>query len=81
MSSISGTVRRDRNRNRDPIETRTTQTTTSSSSVVNIGSVAGLVGMESGTPYAAMKAVMNQLTKNLACELCPDGIRVNCVTP
>ena len=82
MSSISGTVRRDRNCNRDPIETRTTQTTTSSSSVVNIGSVAGLVGMKSGTPYAAMKAAMNQLTKNWACEWWgPDDIRVNCVTP
>jgi len=71
-------VRRDRTSHRqrdDPIGTRTT------SSVVNIGSVSGLVGTKSGTPYAATKAAMNQVTKNWACEWGPDGIRVNCVTP
>lgn len=51
------------------------------SSVVNIGSVAGVTCMKSGTPYAATKAAMNQLTGNLACEWGLDGIRVNCVTP
>ena len=51
------------------------------SSVVNIGSVAGVTCMKSGTIYAATKAAMNQLTGNLACEWGPDGIRVNCVTP
>lgn len=52
-----------------------------SSSVVNIGSVAGVTCMKSGTPYAATKAAMNQLTGNLACEWGLDGIRVNCVAP
>lgn len=52
-----------------------------SSSVVNIGSVAGVTCMKSGTPYAATKAAMNQVTGNWACEWGPDGIRVNCVTP
>ena len=51
------------------------------SSVVNIGSVAGVTCMKSGTPYAATKAAMNQVTGNWACEWGPDGIRVNCVTP
>lgn len=51
------------------------------SSVVNIGSVAGVVCIKSGTPYAATKAAMNQVTGNWACEWAPDGIRVNCVTP
>ena len=37
--------------------------------------------MKSGTPYAATKAAMNQLTGNLACEWGLDGIRVNCVAP
>ena len=37
--------------------------------------------MKSGTPYAATKAAMNQLTGNLACEWGPDGIRVNCIAP
>eukprot|EP00587_Corethron_hystrix_P009133 CAMPEP_0113300154 /NCGR_PEP_ID=MMETSP0010_2-20120614/1904_1 /TAXON_ID=216773 ORGANISM="Corethron hystrix, Strain 308" /NCGR_SAMPLE_ID=MMETSP0010_2 /ASSEMBLY_ACC=CAM_ASM_000155 /LENGTH=290 /DNA_ID=CAMNT_0000153535 /DNA_START=97 /DNA_END=969 /DNA_ORIENTATION=+ /assembly_acc=CAM_ASM_000155 len=52
-----------------------------SSCVVNIGSVAGVTCIKSGTPYAATKAAMNQLTGNLACEWGKDGIRVNCVTP
>ena len=53
----------------------------SPASIVNIGSVAGVTCMKSGTPYAATKAAMNQLTGNLACEWGKDGIRVNCVTP
>jgi Tropinone reductase 1 len=51
------------------------------SSVVNIGSVAGVVCIKTGTIYAMTKSAMNQLTGNLACEWGPDGIRVNCVTP
>jgi Tropinone reductase 1 len=51
------------------------------SSVVNIGSVAGVTCMKSGTPYASTKAAMNQITGNWACEWGPDGIRVNCVAP
>jgi len=53
----------------------------STSSVVNIGSVAAVTCIKSGTPYAATKAAMNQMTRNWACEWGPDGIRVNCVTP
>lgn len=52
-----------------------------SSSVVNIGSVAGVTCMKSGTPYSGTKAAMNQVTGNWACEWGPEGIRVNCVTP
>jgi Tropinone reductase 1 len=51
------------------------------SSVVNIGSVAGVTCIKSGSPYGSTKAAMNQLTGNWACEWGPDGIRVNCVTP
>ena len=51
------------------------------SSVVNIGSVAGVTCLKTGTPYAATKAAMNQITGNWACEWGPDGIRVNCVAP
>lgn len=50
-------------------------------SIVNVGSVAGVTCIKSGTPYAATKAAMNQLTGNWACEWAPDGIRVNCVAP
>lgn len=56
-------------------------TTTQTSSVINIGSVAGVTCLKTGTPYAATKAAMNQITGNWACEWGPDGIRVNCVTP
>mmetsp|Transcript_35307 Transcript_35307/g.84346 ORF Transcript_35307/g.84346 Transcript_35307/m.84346 type:complete len:296 (-) Transcript_35307:41-928(-) len=51
------------------------------SSVVNIGSVAGVTCMKSGTIYAMTKAAMNQLTGNLCCEWGRSGIRLNCVAP
>ncbi|KAG5176060.1 hypothetical protein JKP88DRAFT_351241 [Tribonema minus] len=50
-------------------------------SVVNIGSVAGVTSIKSGTPYAASKAAMHKVTQNCACEWAGDGIRVNCVAP
>jgi tropinone reductase I len=56
--------------------------TTTTSSIVNIGSVAGVTCMKSGTVYAATKAAMHQLTGNWACEWGKrDGIRVNAVAP
>jgi Tropinone reductase 1 len=51
------------------------------SSIVHIGSVAGVTCIKSGTIYAMTKAAMGQLTGNLACEWGPSGIRVNCVAP
>jgi Tropinone reductase 1 len=58
-----------------------TSTAMQTSSVVNIGSVAGVTCVKTGTPYSATKAAMNHVTGNWACEWGPDGIRVNCVTP
>ena len=52
-----------------------------SSSIVHVGSVSGITAMFSGTPYAATKAALHQLTANLACEWASNGIRVNCVSP
>mmetsp|Transcript_46192 Transcript_46192/g.100364 ORF Transcript_46192/g.100364 Transcript_46192/m.100364 type:complete len:287 (-) Transcript_46192:69-929(-) len=52
------------------------------SAIVNISSVAGgPTAMFSGSIYASLKAAMNQLTRNLACEWGRKGIRVNAVAP
>lgn len=49
--------------------------------VVNISSVAGLKHVRTGSVYGMTKAAMNQLTRNLAGEWGPDGIRVNAIAP
>ncbi|XP_020089870.1 tropinone reductase homolog At5g06060-like [Ananas comosus] len=50
-------------------------------SIVFTSSVAGIVAVPYGTPYAATKGAINQLAKNLACEWAKDNIRANCVAP
>src|SRR4051794_9815505 len=49
--------------------------------IVNVSSVAGNVSQPYATAYAAAKGGLTMLTKALALELSPEGIRVNAVCP
>ncbi|CAM3715258.1 MULTISPECIES: SDR family oxidoreductase [Halomonas] len=49
--------------------------------MINLASVAGRLGFAYRTPYAASKWAVVGLTKSLACELGPDGVRVNAILP
>ncbi len=50
-------------------------------SILNVSSVWGVVGASCESHYAASKGAVIALTKSLAKELGPSGIRVNCVAP
>jgi len=52
-----------------------------SGSIINLSSAAGIHGFARRTPYAAAKWAIVGVTKSLALELGPFGIRVNCICP
>ena len=49
--------------------------------MVNVASTHGLLGATGRASYAAAKAALIHLTRVMAVELAPRGIRVNCVAP
>lgn len=52
-----------------------------SGSIINISSVAGLIGLEKGSSYSASKAGIIGLTKSLSKEFASYNVRVNAVAP
>jgi NAD(P)-dependent dehydrogenase (short-subunit alcohol dehydrogenase family) len=50
-------------------------------SIVNISSIAGILGMPKRNAYGAAKAGIATMTKSMACEWAGSGIRVNAVAP
>jgi 3alpha(or 20beta)-hydroxysteroid dehydrogenase len=49
--------------------------------IVNVASAAGVVGFHNSASYSAAKGGVIALTKQVAVDLAPEGIRVNAVSP
>jgi NAD(P)-dependent dehydrogenase (short-subunit alcohol dehydrogenase family) len=49
--------------------------------IINQGSVAALVGVRRFAAYCAAKGAVVSLTRSMAIDLAPRGIRVNCICP
>jgi NAD(P)-dependent dehydrogenase (short-subunit alcohol dehydrogenase family) len=50
-------------------------------SIINVGSMAGQIGLAGGAAYSATKAAQAALTRAWAAEFSPSGVRVNAVAP
>ena len=49
--------------------------------VINVSSVAGLVGLQRMSAYSAAKGAIISLTRSMAADFAQHGIRVNCIAP
>ncbi len=49
--------------------------------IINMGSMAGQVGLAGGAAYGATKAALAALTRSWAAEFSPHGVRVNTIAP
>jgi NAD(P)-dependent dehydrogenase (short-subunit alcohol dehydrogenase family) len=49
--------------------------------IINVGSMAGQVGLAGGAAYSATKAALASFTRSWAAEYSPGGVRVNTVAP
>src|SRR6266566_1956615 len=49
--------------------------------VINVSSVAGLVGLQHMSAYSAAKGAIISLTRAMAADFAQHGIRVNCIAP
>ena len=50
-------------------------------SIVNVGSIAGLVGLQRRAAYCASKGAVIALTRAMALDHISEGVRINCVCP
>jgi NAD(P)-dependent dehydrogenase (short-subunit alcohol dehydrogenase family) len=50
-------------------------------SIIHVSSVTGITGVRSRAAYSASKGALVALTRNMAMDLAPRNIRVNCVCP
>jgi NAD(P)-dependent dehydrogenase (short-subunit alcohol dehydrogenase family) len=50
-----------------------------SGSIINIGSMAGEIGMPGGAAYGATKAALDSMTRSWAAEYSPAGVRINTI--
>jgi len=50
-----------------------------SGSIINLGSMAGQIGLAGGAAYGATKAALAALTRSWAAEFSPHGVRVNTI--
>ena len=48
-------------------------------SIINLGSMAGQIGLAGGAAYSATKAALASLTRSWAAEFSPQGVRVNTI--